>query len=94
MVASFSVVIWTITVLCARGINKMNEDNNKSGVDSSRRGFIKKLAYIPPVVMTLSATPSYATIGSGRNCKDGEHQYSDNNYSGGSNYSGNWSFHK
>lgn len=73
----------------------MNEDNNKSGVDSSRRGFIKKLAYIPPVVMTLSATPSYATIGSGRNCKDGEHQSSwDSNYSGGSNYSGFKSFRR
>ena len=69
----------------------MNKDNNKTGVDGSRRGFIKKLAYIPPVVMTLSATPSYATIGSGRNCKDGEH---DTNYSGGSSYSGSWSFHK
>ena len=65
----------------------MNEVNNNSGVDSSRRGFIKKLAYIPPVVMTLSAAPSYATTGSPRNCKDGEHQYS-----GGSKYSGSWSF--
>ena len=53
----------------------MNENNKISGVNSSRRGFIKKLAYIPPVVMTLSATPSYATIGSSRDCKDGEHQY-------------------
>jgi len=50
----------------------MREENNKIKVDSSRRKFIKKLAYMPPVVMTLGAVPSYATVGSHRySCNQG-----------------------
>jgi hypothetical protein len=33
---------------------------------SSRRDFIKKAAYIAPVVMTLGAKPSFASTGSAR----------------------------
>lgn len=44
--------------------------SNTSGHDPSRRKFIKKLAYVPPAVLTLSAVPSYATTGSPRS---GEH---------------------
>jgi hypothetical protein len=70
----------------------MNEENKKNGVDNSRRGFIKKLAYIPPVVMTLKAVPSYATTGSSR-CKDDGHDYDGyHDYDGGSKYSGSWSW--
>jgi hypothetical protein len=35
----------------------MNVENNPIEHDNSRRKFFKKLAYIPPVVMTLSAVP-------------------------------------
>jgi len=48
----------------------MNAENNPIAHDNSRRKFIKRLAYIPPVVMTLSAVPSYATTGSPRQSKD------------------------
>jgi len=34
--------------------------------DPSRRRFIKKMAYVPPAVLTLTAVPSYATTGSQR----------------------------
>jgi hypothetical protein len=30
----------------------------------SRREFVKKAAYIPPVILSLAATPSYAKTGS------------------------------
>jgi len=50
----------------------MNEEQNNFNIDSSRRKFIKKLAYVPPVVMTLTAVPSYATTGSLRaSCNQG-----------------------
>ncbi len=48
----------------------MNAENNQIGHDNSRRKFIKKMAYIPPVVMSLSTVPSYATTGSPRQYKD------------------------
>jgi len=44
--------------------------SNESGHNPSRRNFIKKLAYVPPVVLTLSAVPSYATTGSPRSGTD------------------------
>jgi len=40
--------------------------SNISKYDPSRRKFIKKLAYVPPAVLTLTAVPSYATTGSPR----------------------------
>jgi hypothetical protein len=57
--------------------------SDMSGHDSSRRKFIKKLAYVPPVILTLNAVPSYATTGSQRYNKDdkGSHYSGDNNYS-------------
>lgn len=61
-----------------------------SGYDSSRRKFIKKLAYVPPLILTLNAAPSYATTGSQRYKKEdkGSQYGGDNNYS--SNRSGRW----
>jgi len=56
----------------------MSEENKKLEVNDSRRKFIKKLAYIPPVVMTLHAVPSHATYGSGRHSYEGgSHEYDD-----------------
>lgn len=57
--------------------------SNSSGHDPSRRKFIKKLAYVPPAIMTLNAVPSYATTGSPRSKEDekGSHYSGDNNYS-------------
>jgi len=55
--------------------------SNVSGHDSSKRKFIKKLAYIPPVILTLGAVPSYATTGSPRNTKgekDNDYDKDDN----------------
>lgn len=47
--------------------------SNRSDHNPSRRNFIKKLAYVPPAVLTLNAVPSYATTGSPRSVKDGGH---------------------
>jgi len=44
--------------------------SNTSKHEPSRRKFIKKLAYVPPVVMTLTVVPSYATTGSQRSKED------------------------
>ncbi len=30
----------------------------------SRRAFVKKAAYVAPAILSLAATPSYATVGS------------------------------
>lgn len=49
--------------------------------DPSRRRFIKKLAYVPPAVLTLTAVPSYATTGSPRS-----HNDDPGNDEGGGNY--------
>jgi hypothetical protein len=51
--------------------------SNVSGHDSSKRKFIKKLAYVPPVILTLGAVPSYATTGSPRNTKDDKENHYD-----------------
>ena len=62
--------------------------------DSSRRNFIKKLAYVPPVVMTLNAVPAHATTGSNRcdrNNEGGNHS-GGSNYEGGNNHSGGFNF--
>jgi hypothetical protein len=34
-------------------------------VQVSRREFIRRAAYVPPVILTLAAAPSYAQTGSG-----------------------------
>jgi len=39
---------------------------NTQDHNSSKRKFIKKLAYIPPAVITLNTVPSYANTGSPR----------------------------
>ena len=36
----------------------------------SRRGFVKKAAYVAPLIVTLGALPSYASYGSITNYKD------------------------
>jgi hypothetical protein len=35
--------------------------------DPGRRAFVKRLAYVPPVILTLAAMPSFASAGSGNN---------------------------
>ena len=52
--------------------------NKKSGFDKSRRGFIKKLAFVPPAILTLSSLPAMASSGSGYTYNK------DSSYSGGS----------
>jgi hypothetical protein len=38
--------------------------NRETGYNKSRRGFIKKLAFVPPAIVTLSVIPSIASAGS------------------------------
>ncbi len=40
----------------------------KSG--ETRRDFVKKAAYVAPVILTLSATPAHARTGSRYDCDD------------------------
>lgn len=37
---------------------------NNQEFNQSRRGFIKKMAFVPPAIVTLSAIPSIASAGS------------------------------
>ncbi|KAF0191062.1 MAG: hypothetical protein FD165_2137 [Gammaproteobacteria bacterium] len=37
---------------------------DNTGINKSRRGFIKKMAFVPPAIITLSAIPSIASAGS------------------------------
>lgn len=39
-------------------------ENNNQDFNSSRRGFIKKMAFVPPAIVTLSAIPAIASAGS------------------------------
>ena len=39
---------------------------NNQEFSKSRRGFIKKMAFVPPAIVTLSAIPSIASAGSPR----------------------------
>jgi len=60
------------------------EKNDKR---ETRRQFLKKGAYAAPVILTLSATPSFAGQGSGRNRKyggGGSSSSSDDWHDGGS----------
>lgn len=71
--------------------------SNNSKHDSSRRDFIKKLAYVPPAVMTLTAVPAHATTGSHRTDRfkkhsGGSNYEGGNNFTGGSNYRGGNNF--
>ena len=43
----------------------MENDNQKQGVDTNRRDFVKKASYIAPTIITMSAIPSFASAGSG-----------------------------
>ena len=36
-----------------------------SKIDTERRSFLKKTAYVAPAIVTLSALPSFASAGSG-----------------------------
>ena len=38
--------------------------SRKESYNKSRRGFIKKLAFVPPAIVTLSVLPSIASAGS------------------------------
>lgn len=42
----------------------MNTNSNRRQTDESRRDALRKLAYIPPAVFTLSAMPFSASYGS------------------------------
>ena len=44
---------------------------DRSGVNGSRRGFVKRAAYAAPAILTLQAAPSYVKAGSHHHC-DGE----------------------
>lgn len=37
-----------------------------SEFDESRRGFVKRAAYVAPAILTLAAAPEFAKAGSGR----------------------------
>ena len=62
----------------------MSEHNN------SRRDFLKKTAYVAPVILTLSATPAFARpgshcdngVGNGSDCRPGK-AYFNNDDEGG-----------
>ena len=47
--------------------NMMSEENNVSNEQKTeaRRDFIKKAAYVAPVIMTMKAAPALAQSGSG-----------------------------
>jgi hypothetical protein len=37
-----------------------------SKINNDRRSFIKKAAYVAPAIVTMTAIPSFASVGSGR----------------------------
>jgi hypothetical protein len=39
-------------------------------VRASRRDFVRRAAYVPPVILTLAVAPSYAKAGSVKKIKD------------------------
>jgi hypothetical protein len=41
-------------------------------VQTSRREFVKRAAYLPPAILTLAVTPSYAKAGSQKEERVGE----------------------
>ena len=45
----------------------------------SRRAFLKKVVYVAPVVLTLTAVPAFAGSGSGYNRGGGENNQGENN---------------
>jgi hypothetical protein len=45
---------------------------SKTDADLSRREAVKRLAYVAPVVLTLSATPSFVSAGSAKEDKEKE----------------------
>ncbi len=57
-------------------------------VDKSRRGFLTKVAYTAPLVVTLSVMPSVASAGSsfvsddGKQAKQSHHRNNNNRWSG------------
>lgn len=50
-------------------MDKMTKSDN---VDTSRRDFVKKSAYVTPAILTLTALPSFASSGSGIRLKGNE----------------------
>jgi hypothetical protein len=46
--------------------------DERPAVDASRRKFIRNAAYVAPVILTLKATPAFASVGSGRRVEDGD----------------------
>lgn len=44
-----------------------------SAANSGRRSFLKKTAYVAPAIVSLTALPSFAAVGSGYRAKDHDH---------------------
>jgi hypothetical protein len=47
---------------------------NKEENGASRREFVKKAAYVAPIIVTLAVMPSYAKAGSGPQNGQGQNQ--------------------
>ena len=52
----------------------MMKHDQTSEIDTGRRSFLKKTAYVAPAIVTLSALPSFASAGSGYQPQIGEWQ--------------------
>ena len=53
-----------LTLALLPGEDEMSESEKLEGSQESRREFVKKLVYVPPIVLTLQAAPAYAKYGS------------------------------
>ena len=51
----------------------VKEEAPVNNQDESRRKFVKKMAYVPPVILTLAAAPSFAKTGSHKEPKPPKH---------------------
>jgi len=65
--------------LCYTDYMESEKMDNKPIDETSRREFVKKLAYIAPAIVTLSVAPSFAKAGSchagdqgNQNCQGGQ----------------------
>jgi hypothetical protein len=46
------------------------KSNKTSGIEAGRRSFLKKASYIAPAILTMTALPSFASVGSGAILKE------------------------
>ncbi len=59
-------------------MNEKPATEKSAAKKSSRRGFVKKLTYVSPFILSLKVSPAHATNGSGGgggggNCNTGRH---------------------